>query len=130
MKELTLVYHFQASQNLSDDFQPARYKVVFFFSSTGFLDRTLLQELCKSVPEANHVELTFLNLDDLKAFASRVSQELRASQVRLLSVQDYNIGLDGAKDVASFRQIFQKFGELLVDEVESKKKGFLGKFFS
>jgi len=50
--------------------------------------------------------------------------------VRLLSVQDYNIGLDGAKDVASFRQIFQKFGELLVDEVESKKKGFLGKFFS
>jgi hypothetical protein len=130
MKDLTLVYHFQASQNSSENFQPARYRVVFFFSGTGFLDHKLMQELAKSVPDANHAELTFLNLDDLKAFASRVSQELRASQVRLLSVQDYNIGMDGAKDVESFRQIFQKFGELLVEEVETKKKGFLGKLFS
>lgn len=127
--KLTLIYHFQASQNKNDDFRPASYGVVYFFSSEGFLEKEMLMEMSKSVPEADHVNLTFLNLDDLKSFASRVSQELSAREVRLLSVQDYNIGLDGARDMISFNAIFEKYGELVVNE-NAKKKSLFGKLFN
>ncbi len=127
---INLIYHFQSSQNQDGEFQPARYKVVYFFSEQGFLEKEMLIELSKTIPEANHQQLTFLSLDDLKSFAQRVSEELGANEVRMISVQDYNIGIDGAKDKASFQSIFTKFGEALINEQAVKKKGLLSRFFS
>ncbi len=127
---LNLVYHFQTSQNQDGDFKPASYHVVYFFNEQGFLDRSMLQELSKAVPSADHAALTFLNLDDLKEFALRVCEELNVSDVQLISVQDYNIGLDSTKDLASFQGIFQKYGEKIINETAQKKKGLFGKLFS
>lgn len=126
---LNLIYNFQTSQNQDEEFKPASYCVIYFFSEQGFIEADLLQELAKSVPTADHERLHFLNLDDLKAFAHRVCQELGDSEVRLLSVQDYNIGLDGAKDLSGFQSIFTKYGDLVVNE-SAKKKSFFGKLFS
>jgi hypothetical protein len=126
---LNLIYHFQTSQNQNGDFQPASYLVIYFFSELGFLETELLKELSKSVPDADHENLTFLNLDDLKAFALRVSQEVGEREVKLLSVQDYNIGLDGSKDLTQFQSIFTKYGEAVINE-SAKKKGLFGKLFS
>lgn len=128
--QLNLIYHFQASQNDEGEFKPPSYGVLFFFSKEGFLDPELLHEMSKAVPDADHSRLTFLNLDDLKSFAVRVCQELSAKEVRLISVQDYNIGLDGAKDMKSFQSIFEKYGEVVVNEAARKKSGLLGKLFS
>lgn len=126
---LNLVYHFQTSQNQDTEFRPASYGVVYFFSSEGMLETPLLQEMSKTVPEADHINLKFLNLDDLKIFALRVCQEMGEKEVRLISVQDYNIGLDGSKDLVSFQNIFTKYGEVVVNE-SAKKKGLFGKLFS
>lgn len=126
---LNLIYHFQTSQNQDGDFRPASYGVVYFFSEQGFLEKDLLKEMSKSVPEADHENLTFLNLDDLKSFALRVCQEISEREVRLMSVQDYNIGLDGAKDLKSFQTVFSKYGEVVVNEAV-RKKGLFGKLFS
>lgn len=129
--DLSLVYHFQASQSQDGDFRPASYHVVYFFDDQGFIDLPTLKELSKAVPEANHELLTFLSLDDLKIFALRVCQELRAPQVRLISVQDYNIGIDGAKDKKTFKEIFSKFGEVVENaDAPRKKGGLFGKLFS
>lgn len=127
---LNLIYHFQSSQNQDGDFKPASYRVVYFFSEQGFLEKRFMQEMSKSIPEADHDQVTFLNLDDLKAFALRICQELSAPDARLISVQDYNIGLDGAKDLKSFQSIFGNYGESVVNEEAPKKKGLLGKLFS
>ncbi len=127
---LNLIYHFRTSENQDGDFRPASYRVVYFFSEEGFLEKELLQEMAKSVPGSDFHELTFLNLDDLKAFALRVCLEVSMPEVRLLSVQDYNIGLDGAKDLTSFKGIFQKYGEKIINEAAQKKKGLFGKLFS
>jgi MFS superfamily sulfate permease-like transporter len=126
---LNLIYHFRSSQNQNEEFVPASYGVVYFFSDEGFLETSFLKEMSKSVPSANHESLTFLNLDDLKAFALRVSQELSSKQIRLISVQDYNIGLDGAKSLETFRSIFERYGEVVVND-QFKKKTFFGKLFS
>jgi len=130
MKELTLIYHFQASQNQNEEFKPARYKMVYFFGEEGMVPTSVILEILKAFPDCNFQDQTFLNLDDLKAFVLRVGQELDAGQIRLLSVQDYNIGVDGAKDIKSFRELFTKYGELIMNESMSKKKSFFGKLFS
>jgi hypothetical protein len=57
-----------------------------------------------------------------------VCQELSERDVRLISVQDYNIGIDSAKDLVSLRGIFNKYGELIQNE-SAKKKGIMAKFF-
>lgn len=127
---LNLIYHFQTSQNQDEEFKPASYHVLYFFSEEGFLYKSQLRELSKSVPDADHQNLTFLNLDDLKAFGLRVAEEFGEPSVQLISVQDYNIGLDGARDLKGFQGIFQKYGEKIVNESASSKKGFFSKFFS
>lgn len=127
---LNLIYHFQTSQNQDQEFRPASYGVVYFFNEDGFLEADFLKEMSKTVPLADHSALTFLNLDDLKAFALRVCQELGEREVRLISVQDYNIGLDGSRDKNSFSAIFTRYGEVMVNESAARKKGLLGKFFS
>ena len=129
MNGLTLLYNFQSPQTTEGDFRPASYKVVYFFSDQGLIEEATLRELCKSVPEANYNDLTFLNLEDLKVFAHRVAQETESSEVRLMSVLDYNIGLDGARDREGFLSILSKFGEILPNG-RPRKKSFLGKLFS
>lgn len=127
---LNLIYRFQTSQNQAGDFRPASYGLVYFFSDEGFLDQSLLKELSKSIPDADHENLTFLSLDELKAFALRVGEEFSVREVRLISVQDYNIGLDGSRDLKSFQSIFSKYGDLIINESVSKKRGLFSKFFS
>jgi hypothetical protein len=130
MNGLTLIYHFQSSQNQDEEFRPASYKMVYFFYEEGFVENKVILELLKAFPDSNFQDKTFLNLDDLKAFAHRVAQELGSRQVRLISVQDYNIGIDGARDIKSFRELFGKYGEAIVNEQAVKKKGLFGKLFS
>lgn len=127
---LNLIYHFQSSYNEDGLFNPASYRLVYFFSDEGFFEDKFLKELSKTVPEADHELLTFLNLDDLKTFALRVCQEVKGDYVRLVSVQDYNIGLDGAKDLSSLREVFAKYGEEVVNEEAPRKKSIFAKLFS
>ena len=127
---LNLIYHFQASKNNQDEFRPASYGVVYFFSEEGHLETDFLKEMSKSIPAADHLNLTFPSLDDLKDFAIRVCQEFQAREVQVISVQDYNIGLDGAKDIQGFREIFRHFGETVINPEQTKKKGLFGKLFS
>ncbi len=130
MSGLTLIYHFQSSQNQDEEFRPASYKMVYFFSDEGFVDPKIILELLKAFPDSNFQDKTFLNLEDLKAFALRVAEEMGLADVRILSVQDYNIGIDSAKDLKSFKDLFNKYGESLINEQAVKKKGLFGKFFS
>jgi hypothetical protein len=130
MNGLTLIYHFQSSQNQDEDFTPASYKIVYFFNQDGFIDSKIILELLKAFPDSDYQQKSFLNLDDLKAFALRVAEEVEAQQVRLISVQDYNIGVDGAKDLKTYRELFGKYGEALINDQVTKKKGLFGKFFS
>lgn len=127
---LHLIYFFQSSQNQNESWTPARYKVIHFFGDEGFVSEEKLRELAKADPNADVTDLTFLSLDDLKSFATRVSEDVGGEGVRLLSVQDYNIGLDGARDLKELREIFVKFGEEIEGAAPVKKKGLLGKLFS
>jgi len=130
MKGLNLIYHFHSFQDSDEEFKPASYRILYFFDEEGFVSPKVILDLLKAFPDSNFQDKTFMNLDDLKAFAMRAAEHLEVSQVRLISVQDYNIGVDGAKDIKSYRELFNKYGEALVNQQSVKKKGLFGKFFS
>jgi hypothetical protein len=46
----------------------------------------------------------------------------------MISVEDFNIGLDGAKDLVSFQNIFLQYGEELLSE-KGHKRGLWNKIF-
>ncbi len=129
MKEIFVIYHFQSSP-VQEDYQTASYKMIYAFDQEEMIKSDMLLELLKAYPDSNYQDKSFLNLDDLKAFAMRLGEELTADQVRLISVQDFNIGIDGAKDFRSFQQIFGQFGEVLINQQLTKKKGIFSKLFS
>jgi hypothetical protein len=129
MKELVLIYHFETSQNKNDEFKPASYKILYIFNADGMIDDKRIAEFINANAESFSLDQSFSNLDDLKSFSLHLSQYFERNEVRLISVQDYNIGIDGAKDRHSFVQIFSNFGEVFVDESKPKKKGFFGNFF-
>ena len=126
---LAVIYHFQSSQDEMGEFSPAQYQVVYCFSGVGFVPGNLLKEALQSIPENSSSDLTFQTLDELKSFSLKLAQILDEDEVRLISVQDLNIGIDGARDLMSFRQIFMGFGESLKLEGAARKKNFLSRFF-
>lgn len=129
MKELVIIYHFETSQNKNDEFKPASYKILYVFNADGIIDDKRIAELMSANGESFFIDQSFSNLDDLKLFSLRLAQHLEKNEVRLISVQDYNIGVDGAKDRGSFVKIFSNFGEVFVDESKPKKKGLFGHLF-
>jgi hypothetical protein len=130
MSPLTIIYHFHSTSHQDEEFKAASYQMVYVFNEEGMVEPSVLLELLKPYPDSNFQDKTFPNLDDLKAFSRRLAEELDAPQVRIISVQDYNIGIDGAKDLKSLKDIFAKYGELLMNESRMKKKNFFGKLFS
>lgn len=129
MSPLNIIYHFQVSQNFQEEFRPASYKIIHLFSSEGFLEQSYLNERYESFPDMNRMEKSFLNLDDLKNFSLMLAEDLEVEEARLISIQDYNIGIDGARNANEFRGIFSHFGEVIKNP-KMKKKGLLGRLFS
>jgi hypothetical protein len=102
--------------NVVYNFRPGGFYVIYCFSSEGLVD-----------PGG---PLQFQTLEDLKQHALRLAQDHGLEEVRVISAQDFNIGVDGARDLASFRAIFTRFGEALGDGGGRRKKGLFGKLFS
>lgn len=101
--------YFKKFQKLKDD------QVMTFSSLQDLEKRKQKDSLC------------FETLDELKNFTFFLLDELSIRKACLLSVQNYNIGLDGAKDKESFQELFEKYGEILQNE-GAKKKSLFSKF--
>lgn len=129
MSPLNIIYHFQVSQSFQEEFRPASYKIIHLFSVDSFLEESYLNEKYEQFPDMNHEGKSFLNLDDLKNFSLMLAEDLEVEEARLISIQDYNIGVDGARNANEFKGIFSHFGEVIKNP-KMKKKGLLGRLFS
>jgi hypothetical protein len=127
--KLYLIYHFQSSHNESEEFRPAKYRVLYFFNDDEFLSGASLRERYKDFHQEEGDDLSFQSLDLLKEFASSFASEYEAEEVRLISAQDYNVGQDSVKDRKGLQQVFAKYGEAVSNPQFKKKGGIFGKFF-
>jgi predicted amidohydrolase len=104
------------------DREDAQYEILMFFSDAGTIHENTLSNVYQSYRFHNDDKLIFKNHDDLGQFALDVCKEVAAPEVFILSTQDYNIGLDTCADIRSFREIFRRYGNIIENPDQNKKK--------
>jgi predicted amidohydrolase len=104
------------------DREDAQYEILMFFSDAGTIHHNTLNSVYQSYRFHNDDKLMFKTHDDLGQFALEVCKEVAAPEVFILSTQDYNIGLDTCADIRGFREIFRRYGNIIENPDQNKKK--------
>jgi hypothetical protein len=135
MKEgfaLKLIYQFGHDDSSEFPELSGRYKVLYFFSEAGPVDPASQEQVSQKIfAKSVGFPATFTSLDDLKEFAMGVCQFTNSPEVFVLSIQDYNVGVEAARDVRTFREIFRRYGLILANpDVINRAPGLFGKFFN
>lgn len=108
-----------------------RYEVLYFFGEGGPISLETMNEVAQEIFQRPATPpVTFKSLDELKDFALAVCQKLHGPEVFVLSVQDYNIGVEAARDVKAFRELFRRYGSSIHNpEIINKGPGLIGRLF-
>lgn len=124
---LNLIYRYENIETESG--VNSVYRVVYFFSEAGFIDNEVVKNVYKTLG-LSFDEIIFENLDQLGEFALKVCVELQSPEVFVLSVQDYNTGMDSVRDIRNFREVFRRFGNCLTNpEQPFEKQSLFGSIF-
>jgi hypothetical protein len=129
---LNILYKFVDTQD-SNGNNVSYYEILNFFSEVGVVTTATLKKVYDNYRPSGPVDkdCLFSSLDQMGHFAIDICKEVSAPEVFLLSVQDYNIGLDSCNDIRSFKEIFRRYGTSIENpEGGHKKKNIFGKFFS
>ena len=119
---------YKVIERAEDDSQ---YEVLMFFSDAGEISEKTLNSVYQGYRFHNKEAFLFKTHDDLGQFALDVCKEVQAPEVFILSTQDYNIGLDTCSDIRGFREIFRRYGNIIENPDQSKKKNnIFNKLFS
>tara|TARA_Y100000780_G_scaffold232595_1_gene268699 strand:+ start:3969 stop:4292 length:324 start_codon:yes stop_codon:yes gene_type:complete len=106
-------------------------EVINFFSEEGPINSKLINNLYQPFRFHNESKLLFKTLEELGQFALEVCQETSSAEVFILSNVDYNIGLDTCNDARSFRELFRRYGNVIENPDQSRKKSnIFNKFFN
>lgn len=127
---LNLLYNFVEKKETHAN-SVSFYKILHFFSEVGPISERTLDKVYENYPTENEFDgISFRSLDELGQFAVDVCIELSAPEIFILSVQDYNIGLDSCNDIRSFKEIFRRYGSCIANPHSSlKKKNLFSKIF-
>lgn len=129
---LNLLYRFVEGET-PEDTLGSYYKIVQFFSEVGMVSAGVISKTYQNFDTdfRSENEISFKTLDELGHFAIEICKELAAPEVFLLSVQDYNIGLDSCSDIRGFREIFRRYGTSVENpEGSHRRKNLFGKIFN
>lgn len=134
MKEghaLKLIYKMTSGTDPESTELTARYEVLYFFGEGGPMSLELMDEVSRTVfQRPATLPVTFKSLDELKEFALGVCQKVHGPEVFVLSVQDYNIGVEAARDVRAFRELFRRYGLNIPNpEIINKGPGLISRLF-
>lgn len=90
------------------------FQVLSIFSTEGLLDLSSLEG-----EEENHI---FFSYQHLVVFAKKILNEYNLSNIKLLSVEDYNLGLGQIQHRDEIISLFERFGEDLSSSQSSNTK--------
>ncbi len=128
---LKLIYKLTGGTDPESTELTSRYEVLYFFGEGGPIALDLMNEISQQLfQRPASPPVSFKSLDELKDFALAICQRLQGPEVFVLSVQDYNIGVEAAKDVRAFRELFRRYGiNISNPEVIHKAPGLIGRLF-
>lgn len=139
MKEIEyLVGIYNFINPFPEEGQESHYYLLYLLDEKGILERDLALKLFTerfSPPEIEGLKAPantigpFVSLETLNQYAFALCEELNAAKVSLLSAQEYNMLLDQSLEASDFHRDLLEKGNVL-ENIERKQKGFLGRFFS
>jgi len=104
------------------------YRIIRFFSEAGEVSEKALDKAYENFKFSNNtIDFVFKNLEDLGQYAVDICKATSTPEVFILSVQDYNIGLDSCNDSRTFKDIFRRYGTALENPDKLYKKNHLFK---
>ncbi len=112
------------------------YYFLYFLDERGLLDtssvKKLYDERFKAEESQDNLSQKligpFESIDQLSQFSFQLCEKLNAGKVSNLSVQEYNILLEGNQLASDFYRDLIEQGNV-IENIERKKKGFLKRFF-
>lgn len=128
--QLNLIYRHMSESTLEGVI--SRYQALYFFSDFGAVPLNILDHVYESFAKKDiNNDYYFESLEDIGRFATMVCQEVAAPHVFVLSVPDYNLGLEATSDLETFRQIFKKYGSVIENpDFKGKKNNLFSKLFN
>jgi hypothetical protein len=126
--DLRLIYRI-FKQEQEDEKLARQYHVCRVYSDTEFASEEILQEIKHSLLQEERSY--FRTMEELQQFALLVVQKFRASQIILLSVEDYNLAVESVHDLVEYRELFKQHGEVVKSgETLHRPRLLLHKLFS
>ena len=128
---LKLIYKLVGSTDPDSTELTGRYEVLYFFGEGGPIPLEMMNEVSQELYDRPAIPpVSFHSLDELKAFALHICRRTGGPEVFVLSVQDYNIGIEAARDVRAFRELLRRYGINLPNpEIINKGPGLMGRLF-
>lgn len=100
------------------------YRPYTAFSNEGPVDKSVLEKVYGDhFPQGGEFEFT--DLSDLKKYTYLLTQELKKWGCYLVSAEDYNDELTDIHHQNEFKKIFEKVGEVILNDEYEKNKSFL-----
>ena len=111
------------------------YRILQFFSNLGEISEEVCEKVYQRLPskKEDHFgqNVSFESLDALKEFGLEVCRHLGAERIHLLSIYDYNLGIETVENTEEFIKIFSKFGQSLPNPDHASKNSLsLSQFFT
>jgi hypothetical protein len=126
-KNIPITFIYKNINNADTDFS---IQLLYLFNETGFIVDGSPMEIYHRFYR-NEGELLFRNLDELGDFAKKLLEEYQAPKVYVLSVEDYNSGLEQVRSKQDFTQMFSRVGTLIENtHYRGESSGLFGKIFT
>lgn len=115
---LYILYRFTSAESLENK---STYDVVLMFSESGEI-------FSKDYGSLFAQDNKYSDKEELLEMSHQVLASKQFASVFLLSVNDFNVGIETCHDLSSFKEIFKRYGQL-ISESEDNEGNLFGKFF-
>ena len=123
LKSIKIIYRYQQDLKSEIPELSGRYELVYVLGIEGWILKDKLDEVYRVQFEKPADDpIYFTALEDLKHYCLNLARELGAYEAHLISVVDYNIGLQSIHNKNEFSDLFRHFGMVLKNE--QALKGF------
>ncbi len=121
-KEINILYKFENNT----------YEIIQLFNEVGPVAKKIVDVVYGEFKKPGSEDgLYFSSIDEIGRFVVDVLAETDAPEGYILSIEDYNIGVDSCLDTEQFREIFRRYGTNVQNsEIGNKKKNMFTKFFN
>jgi hypothetical protein len=126
-----ILYRFSEEKSEGLDLSSSKYRVIFLFNDRGLIEKVNFKKICEEYSisiESNSID--FHTKEELLGFAHSLGVYMNSELALLLSVNDFNIGIESCHDLQAFKEIFNRYGTSLpCRDTQSSDKSIFSKFF-